>query len=419
MSDTEGVPPTASSDALPSPSSSERPDHATGTATAGSAVTTEEESSRLRTWRGILTSRINRMILILTYPFVVIFTVASLLLVITFCVFPTLLCMTLGVCIYYCMMDDPIPLSVLLRYMLSPDPDENHYPHPNPYSQSRGSIQAKLIIRKLLRIEDFEENEDADNGKATKESKKEEEPRRHPFPIEFKTSRKCLHFSEPIIYDEKEDETQADKDTETRIPLYQRLDPSTQPQAGHTTSSADEENALSNLSAALAVPPDDNELGLVEIAIGTADSEESNTGGCHPEPSGTSQEDSPVHEAQSQSDRNTNQLSRKNEDDQQSVTKPPAKSDSSPVVAATEQLEEVMELVEDYFGITNARERGTTCDICLLDFEVDEEVAWSPNTECVHSFHKDCVLDWLIRKPSCPSCRSNYLESKDGGDENV
>lgn len=397
MSEAEdSFPPAPPSDAVPS-ITSETPEYDTGSL---DPVTDDQPSSRFHFWMGIISSRINRMIMILTYPFVVIFTITSLLLVIIFCVFPTLIFMTLGVCIYYCMMEDPIPLSVLLRYMLSPDPDDANYHHPSPYSQSRGSIQAKLVIRKLLRIEETEEDEDAENANGDDTKKEEQKPRRDPFPIQFKTHRKCLHFSEPIIYDEKEEDKQG-KDPETRIPLYHRTD-----------TPADEENALDNLSAALAAPPDDDELGLVEIAIGSADDgEESTTVACRAAPS--SQEEDTIPDP----DNIESSHEDKTDESLLSVPKPATRLDS-PVIKATEQLEEVMERVEDYFGITNARERGTACDICLLDFEVDEEVAWSPNPECIHSFHKDCVLDWLMRKPSCPSCRNNYLESKNG-DENV
>ena len=388
-------------EAVPSTATSDAPDD--GTRAVHPTLATNESSSRLRTFTGRLTSRINRVIIILMYPFAVIFTVASLLLVITFCVFPTLICMTFAVCIYYCMMDDPIPLSVLLRYMLSPDPDDNNYPNSGSYSQSRGSIQAKLIIRKLLRIEDIQKNEEGseviDKAKGNSE---EVQPRCHPFPIEFQTGQKCLHFSEPIVYEEK-GETQEEKDSESRrVPLYHQPD----------RSAADEENALDTLDVVLAVPPDDDELGLVEIAIGAAYSDELSTTEASYQQCDPTSRQVPLAD-----DANDVPSTCENEIKESSATTKGANS-NAPGTMVAEQLEEAMELVEDYFGITNARERGTTCDICLLDFEVGEEVAWSPNPECVHSFHKDCVLDWLIRKPSCPSCRNNFLEGTGGGEAN-
>ena len=54
----------------------------------------------------------------------------------------------------------------------------------------------------------------------------------------------------------------------------------------------------------------------------------------------------------------------------------------------------------------------TSCDICLMDYQVGEEVCWSPNEACIHAFHKDCMLDWLLRNPLCPVCRRDYLDVK-------
>lgn len=53
-----------------------------------------------------------------------------------------------------------------------------------------------------------------------------------------------------------------------------------------------------------------------------------------------------------------------------------------------------------------------SCDICLLGFQVDQVVAWSRNTACSHCFHYRCIEDWLIRRPTCPSCRQDYVKLK-------
>eukprot|EP00540_Astrosyne_radiata_P001713 CAMPEP_0116843644 /NCGR_PEP_ID=MMETSP0418-20121206/12205_1 /TAXON_ID=1158023 /ORGANISM="Astrosyne radiata, Strain 13vi08-1A" /LENGTH=291 /DNA_ID=CAMNT_0004474425 /DNA_START=154 /DNA_END=1029 /DNA_ORIENTATION=- len=66
----------------------------------------------------------------------------------------------------------------------------------------------------------------------------------------------------------------------------------------------------------------------------------------------------------------------------------------------------------------------TTCDICLMDYEAGEEVAWSPNDACEHAFHKECIVDWILRNPKCPLCRNDYLhdsskKKQEGENENV
>lgn len=50
------------------------------------------------------------------------------------------------------------------------------------------------------------------------------------------------------------------------------------------------------------------------------------------------------------------------------------------------------------------------CDICLGDYETGDFVAWSKNTRCKHAYHIECISDWLIRRPTCPSCRQVYID---------
>jgi len=57
-------------------------------------------------------------------------------------------------------------------------------------------------------------------------------------------------------------------------------------------------------------------------------------------------------------------------------------------------------------------ETQTCCEICLMDYEVGDKVCFSPNDECAHAFHKDCIVDWLLKKNTCPICRRNYLDVK-------
>jgi Ring finger domain len=50
-----------------------------------------------------------------------------------------------------------------------------------------------------------------------------------------------------------------------------------------------------------------------------------------------------------------------------------------------------------------------SCDICMLEYEEGDIVAWSRQTSCCHTFHADCIAHWLLRKPTCPSCRHPYV----------
>jgi hypothetical protein len=56
-----------------------------------------------------------------------------------------------------------------------------------------------------------------------------------------------------------------------------------------------------------------------------------------------------------------------------------------------------------------------TCAICLNQYVIDEVIIWSPNRDCVHCFHEDCIMPWLMRKSSkhrqCPCCRQSFVSS--------
>ena len=63
-----------------------------------------------------------------------------------------------------------------------------------------------------------------------------------------------------------------------------------------------------------------------------------------------------------------------------------------------------------------------TCAICLTIYQPQCYVSWSPNKECQHAFHRDCILMWLLKKdePLCPCCRRpfiplEYLNGSEGG----
>jgi hypothetical protein len=50
------------------------------------------------------------------------------------------------------------------------------------------------------------------------------------------------------------------------------------------------------------------------------------------------------------------------------------------------------------------------CSICLSHFKPQQLVCESNNSSCQHVFHKDCMVDWLMKNhDDCPMCREVYL----------
>jgi len=84
------------------------------------------------------------------------------------------------------------------------------------------------------------------------------------------------------------------------------------------------------------------------------------------------------------------------------------KEDSKKVT--TSMFEKSMSAISSYFDQSEESEdQSNLCSICLSSYEEGEEICWSPNTRCVHVFHKKCIVEWLIKHDNCPCCRNNYL----------
>lgn len=49
------------------------------------------------------------------------------------------------------------------------------------------------------------------------------------------------------------------------------------------------------------------------------------------------------------------------------------------------------------------------CSICLGEFEPNQWICASNNPSCKHSFHLDCMKEWLMKHDGCPVCRETYL----------
>ncbi len=46
---------------------------------------------------------------------------------------------------------------------------------------------------------------------------------------------------------------------------------------------------------------------------------------------------------------------------------------------------------------TTHRTVPSICAICLLQYKRGNHVSWSSNEECIHVFHRDCILLWLLK----------------------
>lgn len=63
------------------------------------------------------------------------------------------------------------------------------------------------------------------------------------------------------------------------------------------------------------------------------------------------------------------------------------------------------------------------CSICLTAFNDGDEIGYSQHPLCLHTFHRKCILSWLISHTECPLCRLTFLtqdrsyipENNDGG----
>lgn len=368
---------------------------------------------------------------------VVLLTIVGILVILVFCVFPTVLLISLVLCVNYCAGNEPLPLWHLLRYILQgEDPDLS--PTPEKARANRALYRPKLIVRKLLHIEDRDENDATpstiddnnnnntcknDNGdnvlviyqnKISKSPHSKTIQRMTKLPIEVRTDHTSLSFSAPL------EESPKDSD-EDKI--------------------ADKKNGSANENATIDIPSGD-----AEDANGNGHSSSIDDNGFGSVPH--SPRDAPTNMPTSEDDRNSrSQESQNSSGDDDSIHRgaistnedgieltsitPVTESEDCGDVCETDgenictqncacsvQIKgcsipypgETVSSEEILCGIVDdTQDRDITCDICMLEFRVGDEIAWSPNVNCDHAFHKDCILEWLVRKPTCPICRQDYV----------
>lgn len=54
------------------------------------------------------------------------------------------------------------------------------------------------------------------------------------------------------------------------------------------------------------------------------------------------------------------------------------------------------------------------CAICGLQIQAGEHVTWSPNADCAHIFHHECLKEHLLASPECPCCFKAFVPMENG-----
>ena len=62
-----------------------------------------------------------------------------------------------------------------------------------------------------------------------------------------------------------------------------------------------------------------------------------------------------------------------------------------------------METLETKESISKLTENQSTCNICLEELKEGDTIR--KLNHCSHTFHKDCIDEWLSRVPACPICK--------------
>lgn len=52
-------------------------------------------------------------------------------------------------------------------------------------------------------------------------------------------------------------------------------------------------------------------------------------------------------------------------------------------------------------GVYDGSKKNRECVICMVEFQFGDPIRFLP---CMHTYHTECIDDWLMRSFTCPSC---------------
>ncbi len=87
-------------------------------------------------------------------------------------------------------------------------------------------------------------------------------------------------------------------------------------------------------------------------------------------------------------------------------------------------------LSHSHANTTGSRHVSPECSICLNEYKVGDQICWSPEKDCPHVFHVQCITEWLMTlgkgkhvkfrrdlsiecdfEMHCPVCRGDFIST--------
>jgi hypothetical protein len=378
----------------------------------------------------------------ITYPGRVAVFIVSLIVVLIVGILLSLLFMGILICVYNCVKSEPLTLSELLRNLYG-DNESNH--RATTYFPRSEDL---LIVRRLLSVETIQPSAsqasprnsrhgdgDVDNGSAViidhrtsismlesgcKLKKKKNDKslinkihiRKHEFSIQIRTDHKSLYFSAPLSNAPIAECGSENGDEKTGLEKETREVPSGDADGvdGNVNDNVNGNvnvNGSNNNNDNAGTPEIELSSNLREANATSIGRDSRSEQGQNSSDSNNTARSIPLgdvtdHDISAHNDANPTLRGGGDDGSIAEETGNEGNNDDDSDIyividGGSSSSSDVDETKNRPISSPNAddeRDPGPSCDICLLDFKVGDEVAWSPNLNCSHAFHKDCILNW-------------------------